>query len=232
MSLLGERVQSRIRALGLSQSALAREVGMKPQGIQSICAGEVQRPRKLREIARALKTTEEYLLGESDDPSLPGQIGGMISSQGHSVESRVFPVIDLVRAGKYSEISDVYPEGDGAHGVTVYKAGDVGPRAFAVEVEGESMVVNPPKAGEVSYNPGDFIVCDPDATYKPGDLVIAKRDTDEQATFKKYRPVGLDGDGNEIIDLVPLNEDWPRIRIDADNPGHIVGKVVRHLRAM
>lgn len=232
MSILGERVQARIRALGLSQSALAREVGMKPQGIQSICAGEVERPRKLREIARALKTTEDYLLGESDDPSLPGQIGGMISSDGHSVVSRVFPVIDLVRAGKYTEISDVYPEGDGAEGVTVYKAGDIGPRAFAVEVEGESMVVNPPVAGEVSYKSGDFIVCDPDAAYKPGDLVIAKRDTDEQATFKKYRPVGPDADGNEIIDLVPLNQDWPKIRIDADNPGHIVGKVVRHLRGL
>ena len=230
MNILGERVQARIRALGLSQSALAREVGMKPQGIQSICAGEVLRPRKLREIARALKTSEEYLLGESDDPSLPGQIGGMISAQSDTVDVRVFSVIDLVQAGQYSKISDVYPEGDGKHGVSVYKAGDIGPRAFAVEVEGESMLVNPPKAGEVSYKSGDFIVCDPDAAYKPGDLVIAKRDHDEEATFKKYRPVGPDKDGNEIIDLVPLNEDWPKIRIDADNPGHIVGKVVRHLR--
>src|SRR5690606_1180829 len=49
------------------QSWLAKQVDMKPQGIQSIMAGDVARPGKLREIALALKTTEDYLLGGSVD---------------------------------------------------------------------------------------------------------------------------------------------------------------------
>lgn len=50
------------------QSWLAKQVGMKPQGIQSILAGDVKRPRLLREIAVALEASEEYLLDEVSAP--------------------------------------------------------------------------------------------------------------------------------------------------------------------
>lgn len=50
------------------QTWLAAKVGMKPQGIQSILAGGVAQPRKIREIAAVLRTTPEYLLGETNDP--------------------------------------------------------------------------------------------------------------------------------------------------------------------
>lgn len=68
-----ERIRARLIALGKDpadggQSWLAREVGMKPQGIQSIMAGESKRPRKLMEIARALQTSEGYLLGDISEP--------------------------------------------------------------------------------------------------------------------------------------------------------------------
>jgi hypothetical protein len=47
---------------------------------------------------------------------------------------------------------------------------------------------------------------------------------------RRYEPQGYDKQGREIIDLVPLNRDFPTLRIDADNPGRIVGKVVLHSR--
>ncbi len=72
--LLGERLGKVLELSGLSQSELARHVGMKPQGIQSIVAGDVKRPKKLREIAAATFTTEAYLLGETDDPSRPPEL--------------------------------------------------------------------------------------------------------------------------------------------------------------
>jgi|GEM_PF-5085693 len=43
---------------------------MKQQSINSIIGGAVQRPKKLREIAKALQTTEEYLLGEVERRNL------------------------------------------------------------------------------------------------------------------------------------------------------------------
>jgi len=68
MKIDPDRIRERLVALGHDpadggQTWLARQVDMKPQGIQSIMAGDVARPRKLHEIALALQTTEEYRLG-------------------------------------------------------------------------------------------------------------------------------------------------------------------------
>lgn len=59
---LGRRVATRRAKLGLSQEALAARVGMKQQGIDAIEQGRVRRPRLLRELARALHTSEDWLL--------------------------------------------------------------------------------------------------------------------------------------------------------------------------
>ncbi len=72
MNILVNRLRERLLALGHDPSSggqtwLASQVGMKPQGIQSILAGDVRRPRQLVEIARVLQTSPEYLLGEVED---------------------------------------------------------------------------------------------------------------------------------------------------------------------
>lgn len=59
---LGRRVALRRGKLALSQEALADRVGMKQQGIDAIEQGRVKRPRLLRELARALNTSEDWLL--------------------------------------------------------------------------------------------------------------------------------------------------------------------------
>lgn len=59
---LGRRIALRRAKLGLSQEALAELVGMKQQGIDAIEQGRVKRPRLLREISRALGTSEDWLL--------------------------------------------------------------------------------------------------------------------------------------------------------------------------
>lgn len=58
----GKRVAAARDAAGMSQDELAAAVGMKQQGIGSIEKGEVERPRKLRELAQALSKSEEFLL--------------------------------------------------------------------------------------------------------------------------------------------------------------------------
>lgn len=59
---LGRRIALRRAKLGLSQEALAARIGMKQQGVDAIEQGRVKRPRLLRELARALRTTEDWLL--------------------------------------------------------------------------------------------------------------------------------------------------------------------------
>ena len=137
------------------------------------------------------------------------------------VPTRKIPKISYVAAGSFTEISDPYAEGFGEEWVSVDDS-DIGPRAFALEVEGESMLPE--------FKPGEVIIIDPDASIKPGDYVVAKTTKSESATFKKYRPRGVDNDGVEQIELVPLNEDHPPEYICAARPGYLVGKMVRHIR--
>jgi phage repressor protein C with HTH and peptisase S24 domain len=59
---IGGRILLRRQELGISQVELANAVEMKQQGIQSIESGVVKRPGKLRELAAALRTSQEYLL--------------------------------------------------------------------------------------------------------------------------------------------------------------------------
>lgn len=66
---VGERIQERIDATGISQAAIAREIGVSPQAVSKMVRGDTHQPQRLYQLARALKTTPEYLLGETDDPS-------------------------------------------------------------------------------------------------------------------------------------------------------------------
>lgn len=62
MNTLAKRFHYAREQAGLSQSSLARRVGIKPQAIQSIEAGHVRRPRNIVEIASVLGVTPEWLL--------------------------------------------------------------------------------------------------------------------------------------------------------------------------
>ncbi|GGA64655.1 XRE family transcriptional regulator [Pelagibacterium lentulum] len=82
-SLVGARVTELREALGLSQTELARRIGATQQSIDMMERGKVKRPTKLHELARALRTDADYLLGassardvtySSDDPSAPEPI--------------------------------------------------------------------------------------------------------------------------------------------------------------
>jgi transcriptional regulator with XRE-family HTH domain len=58
-----------MRACNLSQSALARRVGVSQQTIWKLINGTSRTSGHVARIARALKTTAAYLEGETDDPT-------------------------------------------------------------------------------------------------------------------------------------------------------------------
>lgn len=64
-----ERVAERMRELGLTQSALARAVGVTQQTIGKVVTGQSSNSSHLHKIARALQTTPAYLTGEIGDPA-------------------------------------------------------------------------------------------------------------------------------------------------------------------
>ncbi len=92
--------------------------------------------------------------------------------------------------------------------------------AFALEITGLSMMPD--------FKPGDRIIVDQEVGPQPGDFVVA-RNGGFEATFKKYRPRGLDQYGNDIFELVPLNDDFPTLYSNREQLT-IIGTMVEHRR--
>jgi len=66
---LGRRIEERRLAIGISQAELARRVGIRQSTMNSLINGDSRSSRSIVQIARELKTTAAYLIGDTDDPS-------------------------------------------------------------------------------------------------------------------------------------------------------------------
>lgn len=66
---IGERVTERLEALGISQSELARRVGMAQSSVNALINRNKVGSKHIHKIARELQTTPAYLSGETDDVS-------------------------------------------------------------------------------------------------------------------------------------------------------------------
>ena len=67
--VIGARILDRLKTLGLTQTELARRVGMSQGSIANLIAGRSAGSRHLHSIARELETTVDFLTGRIDDPS-------------------------------------------------------------------------------------------------------------------------------------------------------------------
>jgi transcriptional regulator with XRE-family HTH domain len=65
---VGERIRQRLADLSMSQSELARRVGINQSTVAALLTGRSRSSSHLHLIARALSTTTAYLVGETDDP--------------------------------------------------------------------------------------------------------------------------------------------------------------------
>lgn len=129
---------------------------------------------------------------------------------------RKIPLIDYVRAGELAEVANPFPIGEAYDWLLTDL--DLSDRAFALEIEGNSM--------EPEFKAGDRVIIDPSVSPHPGDFVVAKNH-DEKATFKKYRLRGIDETGKEVFELIPLNSDYPTLRSD-EIPLRIIGTMMEH----
>lgn len=126
------------------------------------------------------------------------------------------PLLSRVAAGNWSEA--MTSEGMPSYEVHWLPKGT----AFALEIHGGSMLPE--------FDDGDLVFVDTGIDPLPGDYVVAALNGQAEATFKKYRPRGDDENGDPIIELAPLNPDYPTLVISARNPGQIVGTMMEHRR--
>lgn len=203
------------RRADLTLEELAKKLGYAgPSSVQRYVSPEFEGPYlPAKLVQRAMK-----LVGLGQPPIKDREVlalgGPLIAREGEGL----VPVISYVQAGAWTAVSDPYSLGDSYDEIRPDRR--VGPRAYALEVKGDSMMTR--------YMDGDRIIVDPDIDPVPGDGVIAKPDNEDEATFKQYRPRGVDSRGRQIVELRPLNDLWPTITLDARNPGRIVGVVVEH----
>lgn len=79
--VVGSRLAALIQERRTSQSAIARTINVSQPTIGRLISGETPETGKLLELARALNTTPEYLVGETDDPR-PGGAAAAVSNKG------------------------------------------------------------------------------------------------------------------------------------------------------
>lgn len=130
----------------------------------------------------------------------------------HQTKKRRIPVISFVHAGVHNSadfITDEFIEADE----------ETSELTYALRVVGDSM--------EPLFHNGDLILVDPSVTPKPGDYVIARILNEDESTFKKLRFKGIDENGQPIMELVPLNPDYP-VYTSNKTPFVLCGKVIEH----
>lgn len=74
MTFIGKRVKERREELGMSQSVLAKRIGVSGPSLSQLESGKIKRSRRINKLASALKVTPEWLeggAGETDVAAAP-----------------------------------------------------------------------------------------------------------------------------------------------------------------
>ncbi|MFW1850274.1 LexA family protein [Acinetobacter guillouiae] len=218
MKTTADRILQRMKDLNLQHKDLVTATGASKGTVTNWISG-VNNPtgNRLIQLSQALNTTPEWLLNGAGNPVVETSSNVQPVLKG----LRKIPVLDYIQAGLLHEVGydGINPKGET---YTSYM-GSKPECVFSLEVMGLSMAPE--------YMPGDEIVVDAALAPKPGSLVIAQETQHGVArtTFKKYRVIGVNEFGVDIVELVPLNPDFPiynSTQIDIS----IIGVVVQHHR--
>lgn len=212
MGTLGTRLRTLRKDRKLTQGQLGKALG-----VSDVTVGYWERDlnvpggKSLTKLAQYLGVSEGFLLYGHEEGANIGPA---------PVTAQQIPIISYVQAGAWSPECDARNLDGTVDYILTSEFHSLS--TFALKVKGKSM--------EPDFVEGDVIIVDPELHPGPGDYVVAKNGSDE-ATFKKYRARGISESGEEIFELIPLNEDYA-VRSSAKEKIRIVGVVVEHRRLM
>ena len=197
---IGERIKNSREKVGISQSELARRVGVKPQAVQAWEAGRNGPSRKrIQAVAKELKISVlELEFGTTQELAGPSQKDSNVASFTIAGKIKFVPLVSWVTAGQWAEVSDNYPPGQGEDNIPC--PSKCGPHSFALRVKGDSM--------EPEYPNGSVIIVDPDREPRHDADVVVRLNSDMEATFKRLKI-----DGPRWF-LHPLNDRYPVIPLE------------------
>lgn len=167
------------KAKGWSPKELSKHSKVPLGYIRQIEAGDVQgsSEKQLRKLAAALGLSPQALMSGSDHPPVVGEHRKTFGAKPDveapaGMKVKTIPLISMAQAGELVSYEDVYDY----EGVVAFDAKD--PRAFAVQIRGDSMA---PQYGE-----GTIAVCYPSHRPRNDNLVIAKL-RDGAVLFKRVQ---------------------------------------------
>lgn len=175
--------------------------------------------RAARNLEKKVGWPNGYLDLESNDNQAINVPGSNVVPTRNDL--RTIPLLDYVQAGLFHDVGydGINPIGESYTTYQGYKPECV----FSLKVEGNSM--------SPEFKDGDEIVVDASLEAKPGSLVIAQevQHGTARTTFKKYRVIGVNEFGVDVVELVPLNPDFPTLNSNQIEIS-IIGVVVAHNR--
>lgn len=189
---LGATIKRLRDAQGYTQQQLAKAVGVSHVTI-SQWEGGITTPKAkyMPNLAKALRVSVNSLMSSDISNIEPGP----------SVRGKV-PLISWIQAGNWLEMELTDYDYTNFYEHTA----NVGPRAFALRVIGDSMT----SANGRSIPEGSIVVADPDISAEHGKVVIARLDESGATTLKQ---LVIDGDQKY---LKPFNESYRMIPINGN----------------
>ena len=215
MSNFAERMRDCRAAANLNQTTVGNACGVSRSAVSQWEAGICQPANEtLKRVATLYGVTVGWLLGE------PGAQAKR-SRRPYYPKINIIPILTFKRAATLGE--EKFRRGKGL--VQLIHTDEMfSDRAFALKIEDRSM------APELRL--GDIAFIEPGTTPRPGDFVAAHLVGAQEATIRKFRPHAISPTEYPEVELVPLNPDWPVMKIGVDTPGQIIGTVTALRRKM
>jgi SOS-response transcriptional repressor LexA len=212
---LKTRIAEALAIAKKTPTQVAADTGLSDSAISQLLSGKTKNLRANSAVKLEASTgVRASWLVTGEGPKMSGAITANVSRA--TVGVIRIPMISYVQAGVWTTVYDNFQPGDADEFLLTDM--DLSEHAFALEIKGESMLPE--------FKPGDRVIIDPLVQPNPGDFVVAKNGEDE-ATFKKYRPRGMNERGDPVFELVPLNDDYPSMRSD-QQPIQIIGTMIEH----
>jgi SOS-response transcriptional repressor LexA len=191
------RLKERLKALGMTQEALANKIGVTRSAITHYLAGRrVPSLSQFSKLAEVLEANPSWLQFGSPDETPAEKISRLMASL-HPV-----PIISWEEAAEFNSITKLNFSKikEWVPNYFTHKA-----NVYGLKIKGDAMIS--PNGQNKSFHPGDIIVVNHNGYAEPGDFVVAKLTTTDEVTFKQY-----------VVDagkkyLKPLNPQYPTIEI-------------------
>jgi len=197
----GERLKEARQSLGLTQAELGKRLEYDSNYIYMLESGKKAFPKKLAGVLHDL----ENEVRKKFDHLPPKKSEEVRVIPDHDPDERIIKVYSFAAAGKLTGSAADY-EDLANHLQESVRFNTKDPDAFALIIEGESMLPD--------YRPGDRVIFSPNSEPRSGDIVVARILEEGNVLFKVFRRKGEDG--RRII-LESLNPDYKPIQCDAAN---------------